>query len=192
MKKTIKDKERSRSWLRSGKALFVIISILFIIFVGVHEASVRYQQELTCTVCHEMREPIKKWKASGTSKNHNNCAGCHWDDGFMGWLEMNRSALKFLFLHFKRNPDDPIKPLTEPIFLEDGKEPGYWSRVPNHRCYQCHDAKNHKKEDQPKIHEKVIKNIWEKPCMDCHNHEMRNDQKFYKKVVAEENADRTQ
>ena len=168
------------------KLLIVFIPIAFVLFVGAHEASVRYGQDMTCTVCHEMREPIEKWKASGTSKNHYNCAGCHWDRGVKGWFAMNQSAVKFLFLHFARDPNEPIKALKEPVFLEEGREPGYWNRVPNHRCYQCHDAKNHKKEDQAKIHEKVIKNIWEKPCMDCHNHEMRNDQKFYEKVVAAE------
>ncbi len=182
-----KRKEQSGKWLRSRKGLIVIIPVAFIVFISAHEASVRYGQDLTCTVCHEMQAPVDKWKASGTSKNHSNCAGCHWDFGFKGWMAMNQSAVKFLFLHFTRGADEPIKALEEPIFLEDGKEPGYWSRVPNHRCYQCHDAKNHKKEDQPKIHEKVVKNIWEKPCMDCHNHEMRNDQKFYEKVVAEAN-----
>jgi len=180
-----KTKSRSGSWLRSKKSLFIFIPVAFLIFASAHEASVRYGQDMTCTVCHEMRQPIKNWRASGTAKNHNNCAGCHWDSGLKGWLEMNMSAVKFFFVHFTRDANEPIKALEEPIFLEEGKEPGYWSRVPNHRCYQCHDAKNHQKEEQPKIHEKVIKNIWEKPCMDCHNHEMRNDQKFYQKVVAD-------
>lgn len=180
-------KHQEKSGRRPGSKTgrIIIAAVALVLFFTAHEASVRYGQAYTCTICHEMQAPVDKWKASGTAKNHNNCAGCHWDTGLKGWMAMNQSAVKFLFLHFTRDADEPIKGLEEPVFLEDGKEPGYWSRVPNHRCYQCHDAKNHKEADQPKIHEKVIKNIWEKPCMDCHNHEMRNDQKFYEKVVAE-------
>jgi len=178
-----KRKERSSHRLKSKKGLLILIPLVILFFAFAHEGSVRYLQDVTCTVCHEMREPIERWKASGTAENHNNCAGCHYDSGFKGWTAMNISAVKFLFLHFTRDKNEAIESLAEPVFLEDGREPGYWSRVPNHRCYQCHDAKNHKKEDQPLIHEKVIKNIWDKPCMDCHNHEMRNEQKFYEKVV---------
>ena len=140
----------------------------------------------TCVVCHEMKDPIKKWKESGTALNHNNCAGCHFDATFQGWMEMNRSSLNQLLEHFKRDPNEPLKPRPEPLFLEEGKEPGYWSHVPNRRCYQCHDAKNHKPIDQPRIHSKLIKGISEQPCKDCHNHEMRKGQKFYEKVTSEE------
>ena len=74
-------------------------------------------------VCHEMKEPIKKWKESGTNVNHNNCAGCHYTADFNGWMEMNKSALNQLVEHFKRDPNEPLKPREEPLFLELDKEP---------------------------------------------------------------------
>ncbi len=168
--------------------ILIVIPLLLIMGLTAHEMSVRYLQDYTCTVCHEMRAPIEKWRSSGTDKNHNNCAGCHFDKGFDGWMAMNKSALRFLIVHFERDPNEPIQPKTEPLFLEEGKEPGYWSHVPNHRCYQCHEAKNHKPIDQARIHKKLIKNISAQPCKDCHNHEMRNGQKFYEKVTEEKQA----
>ena len=167
--------------------LIAILVILPVIGLGSHELSVMYFQDRTCVVCHEMRDPIEKWKSSGTAENHKNCASCHFDKGFEGWMEMNRSALRFFVEHFKRDPSEPIRPKEEPLFLEEGKEPGYWSHVPNSRCFSCKDVKNHKQSDQARIHSKLIKNIVSQPCKDCHNHEMRNGQKFYEKVSAPEN-----
>ncbi|MCP4691435.1 MAG: hypothetical protein GY859_25550 [Desulfobacterales bacterium] len=89
-------------------------------FVG-HEVSLRYFQSFTCGVCHEMREPVRKWEESGTALNHGNCAGCHGDAGFDGWMAMNKSALNQLVEHFKRDPKAPIKPPEEPLFLEDDR-----------------------------------------------------------------------
>ncbi|MCP4750160.1 MAG: hypothetical protein GY866_04670 [Proteobacteria bacterium] len=154
-----------------------------LVFIGGHEASVRYRQDVTCTVCHEMAEPIEKWQASGTAKNHSNCAGCHYNSGIAGWLEMNLSAARFLVGHFSRPAEEPIQPMVEPLFLDEEKEPGYWSRVPNHRCFQCHDALNHRREDQQTVHGEMVRDVLAKPCMDCHNHEMRNGQPFYEKVL---------
>ncbi len=171
---------------RTKIALLVVIFFIPVLALGSHELSIRYFQDKTCVVCHEMKEPIKKWKESGTALNHNNCAGCHFDAGFEGWMEMNKSALRLLAEHYKRDPNEPIKPRPEPLFLEEGKEPGYWSHVPNRRCYQCKKAKNHKQIDQPRIHSKLIKGISNQPCKDCHNHEMRKGQKFYEKVTPEQ------
>jgi trimethylamine-N-oxide reductase (cytochrome c) cytochrome c-type subunit TorY len=103
-------------------------------------------------------------------------------------MAMNKSAVHQLVEHFRRDPNEPIRPPEEPLFLEEGKEPGYWSMVPNSRCYQCKDAKNHLPIDQPRLHQKLIKGIANQPCKDCHNHEMRNGQKFYEKVTVEEGA----
>jgi len=173
--------------LKSRKAFWVLlIPVAFALLLGFHEISVRHFQDVTCVVCHEMREPIRKWKESGTAKNHNNCAGCHYDSGFSGWMAMNKSAVKQAVVHFQRNPDEPIKVPAEPVILDTNKEPGYWSLVPNHRCFQCHDAKNHKPIDQPKIHSKLLKDISRQPCKDCHSHEMKNGQKFYEKVLTPE------
>lgn len=154
--------------------------------IGMHEVSVRAFQDKTCTVCHEMREPIRKWKESGTKVNHANCAGCHYDAGFKGWMDMNKSAFIQLIEHFKRDPNEPLKPKEEPLFLEEGREPGYWSHVPNSRCFKCKDAINHKQIDQARIHSRLVKGITNQPCKDCHNHEMRRGQKFYEKVIVEE------
>jgi nitrate/TMAO reductase-like tetraheme cytochrome c subunit len=154
--------------------------------LGAHELSIRYYQDTACTLCHEMKAPVQKWKDSGTAKNHKRCVDCHSDTGFAGWLDMNEKSAKFLVKHFTRNSGDPIKPPEEPLFWEGQKEAGYWSLVPNHRCFQCHDAKNHKELDQQRIHAKLIANIDSKPCKDCHNHEMYNGQKFYEKVLPDQ------
>ena len=165
----------------------VLLSIMVpAIGLGSHELSIRYFQDMTCVVCHEMQSPIDKWKASGTANNHKNCAGCHFDAGFKGWMDMNRAASRLLVEHFNRDPEEPIKPKEEPLFLEDGKEPGYWSHVPNSRCFNCKNVETHLEKNQTRIHSKLIKNIANQPCKDCHNHEMRNDQKFYEKIIQEE------
>ena len=174
--------------------LLLLVILVPVAVIGAHEVSVRHFQDITCVVCHEMKEPIRKWKESGTAENHNNCAGCHYDATFEGWMAMNKSAIKQLVAHFERDPNEPIKPPEEPLFLEEGKEPGYWSMVPNSRCFQCKDAKNHLPNDQQKIHSKLIKGIANQPCKDCHNHAMHNDQKFFEKVIkeGEEGADSSQ
>jgi trimethylamine-N-oxide reductase (cytochrome c) cytochrome c-type subunit TorY len=172
---------------KTKTGIFLVLLPLFIaLTVSSHEISVRYFQDKTCVVCHEMKEPIRKWIESGTNVNHNNCAGCHYTADFNGWMEMNKSAIKQLVEHFKRDPNEPLKPREEPLFLELDKEPGYWSHVPNSRCYQCKDAKNHKQIEQQMVHRKLINDISKQPCKDCHNHEMRKGQKFYEKVLQEE------
>lgn len=168
--------------------LLVLIVLLPAIGIGSHEISVRHFQDLTCVICHEMREPIRKWKESGTATNHNNCAGCHYETSFDGWMAMNKSAFTQLVEHFKRDPDEPLKPPEEPLFLEEDKEPGYWSMVPNSRCYQCKNVENHLPIDQQRIHQQLIKGIANQPCKDCHNHEMLKGQKFFEKVIPEEGA----
>jgi len=173
-------------FLKSAKGIALLIVAVPAAGIGAHEISVRHFQDKTCVVCHEMREPIRKWKESGTAKNHNNCASCHYDAGFKGWMDMNKSAVHQLVEHFKRDPEAPIKAPEEPLFLEEGREPGYWSLVPNSRCYKCKDAKDHKQIDQARVHKKLIKSIADQPCKDCHNHEMRKGQKFYEKVLTEE------
>jgi len=168
------------------KILIVLLIVIPAIVLASHEFSVRYFQDKTCTVCHEMKDPIQKWEASGTAKNHNNCAGCHFDAGFKGWMDMNVSAVRLLVAHMERDPNEPIKPKEEPLFLEEGKEPGYWSHVPNSRCFKCKNIDTHQESEQQRIHSKLIKNITDQPCKDCHNHEMRKGQKFYEKVTSAE------
>ncbi len=185
-----KSKQRDKKRLslkfiyKTKKGIFLVLVPLFMASViFLHEGSVRYFQDKTCVICHEMKAPITKWKESGTALNHNNCASCHYDANFKGWMAMNKSALKQLVEHFRRDPDEPLKPAPEPLFIDINKEPGYYSLVPNHRCYQCKDAKNHKQIEQQMVHRQLIKDISKQPCKDCHNHEMRKGQKFYEKVI---------
>ena len=181
-------KARNKSKRKIPRSLkrTIIFVVLIGGIIGMHEVSVRAFQDKTCIVCHEMREPIRKWKESGTNVNHANCAGCHYDAGFKGWMDMNKSAVIQLIEHFKRDPNEPLKPKEEPLFLEEGREPGYWSHVPNSRCFKCKDEINHKQIDQARIHSRLVKGITNQPCKDCHNHEMRRGQKFYEKVIVEE------
>ena len=178
--------KRFFKFLLTKTGLLVLIIFLPALVIGSHEISVRHFQGVTCVICHEMREPIRKWEESGTKVNHNNCAGCHYDATFEGWMAMNKSAVTQLVEHFKRDPDEPLKPSEEPLIQEEDKQPGYWSMVPNNRCFQCKDAKNHLPIDQQKIHNTLIKGIANQPCKDCHNHEMRKGQKFFEKVTPEQ------
>lgn len=166
-------------------AVVAVIILIPMSLVALHEISLRHFQDKLCVTCHEMKEPVQKWKDSGTARNHTNCAGCHFDQGLAGWIEAYKSAGAQVVEHFRRDRDEPLRPPEEPLFLEEGREPGYWSFVPNHRCFQCHDALNHKEMDQPRIHAKLVKNISRQPCKDCHNHDMRKGQKFYEKVLTE-------
>jgi trimethylamine-N-oxide reductase (cytochrome c) cytochrome c-type subunit TorY len=176
-----------RSGLTKLKWAVIVVALLIpASILASHEVAIRYYQEATCSACHEMKDIVQKWKDSGSAKNHKDCMGCHFDKGFNGWLAMNKAAAVEFIAHFKRNSDDPIKLPDEPLFWDGDKEPGYWSLVPNHRCFQCHDAKNHGELDQPRIHAKLVSGVASKPCKDCHSHEMRNGQKFFEKVSEEE------
>jgi trimethylamine-N-oxide reductase (cytochrome c) cytochrome c-type subunit TorY len=168
--------------------IIVVFFVLFPLGLGLHEASIRYFPDKTCIICHEMKDPIKRWRDSGVGKNHTNCAGCHFDTGLVGWMDMNISSVKQLIVHFKRDPNEPLKSREEPLFLNSELEPGYWSHVPNSRCFSCKDAKNHREIDQRTIHSKLINDIFKQPCKDCHSHEMRNGQKFFEKVIPKEIA----
>ena len=177
--------KRENSGMSKIGVLFVVVPLCVIVLFAMHEVSVRHFQDYTCAVCHEMKDPVTKWNESGTIKNHSNCAGCHFDAGVKGRWDMTKAALKEFVAHFRRDPKEPIKPAPEPLFLDETKKPAYWSYVPNSRCFQCKDAKNHKESDQEQIHGKLIKDISKQPCKDCHSHEMREGQKFYQKVLPE-------
>jgi trimethylamine-N-oxide reductase (cytochrome c) cytochrome c-type subunit TorY len=158
---------------------FPVVSV-----VSLHEISVRHFQDVLCVGCHEMKEPIGKWRESGAAANHTDCVGCHFDRGIRGWIAAYESAAVQVVEHFRRDPAEPLRPPEEPLLLADGEEPGYWSLVPNRRCFQCHDARNHKASDQARIHAGVVKNIARQPCKDCHNHEMTNGRKFHQPILA--------
>ncbi|MBW1649612.1 MAG: NapC/NirT family cytochrome c [Deltaproteobacteria bacterium] len=183
---------KKKSNKKTGLKVCIIIIGLFFLVLGFHEVSIRYFQDKTCVVCHEMQKPIENWKKSETALNHNNCAGCHYTNDLSGWLAMNKSAVRQLIEHFKRDPEEPIKLPEEPLFLDTEKEPGYWSLVPNSRCFQCKTAKNHKQIEQASVHGKLIKNITNQPCKDCHNHEIREGQKFFEKVLPKQAPDERQ
>ena len=184
----------SRRRFVPGKPALVLISLTVLIVVGLssHEVAVRYFPNITCVACHEMKDPVKRWRESGVAKNHPNCADCHFDAGIARVWDMNREAVVLFVKHFQRDAEEPIKPPTEPLFLNPDEEPGYYSLVPNHRCFQCKDAKNHRPMDQAMIHRKLIRFASAQPCKDCHNHEMRNGMKFYEKILPEKEAPGTE
>lgn len=170
-----------------GKGKFIVLLLLvgIVLFFVVHEATVMYFADKVCIVCHEMKEPVRKWKEAGVDKNHRDCGGCHFDAGLARHWQMNVSAARFLVEHFKRDSEEPLKPPPEPLFVDPQKEPAYYSLVPNRRCFQCKDAKNHKPIEQTAIHSKLMRFSNSQPCKDCHNHEMRKGQKFYERVLPE-------
>ena len=172
---------------KSISIVFIVVIILPSLLLAAHEVAVKHFPETTCTVCHEMEEPVRKWKESGTAKNHHDCTSCHFDDSWQGYFNMHKESIVFLIKHFQRDPEKPIEPSEEPIILDREKakeDPAYWSMVPNYRCYSCKDVTNdnntytHTKQAQNKIHGEDIENVLDKPCLDCHNHEMRKGQKF--------------
>lgn len=180
------NKEKGKS--TKGKKRGLILLVLFVgivLFFVLHEAAVMYFADKVCIVCHEMKEPIRKWKEAGVEKNHRDCGGCHFDAGLARHWQMNVSAARFLVEHFQRDSEEPLKPPPEPLFVDPQKEPAYYSLVPNHRCFQCKDAKNHKPIEQTEIHSKLMRFSNSQPCKDCHNHEMRKGQKFYERVLPE-------
>lgn len=172
---------------RKGKGKRIILLLLagVVVFVVVHDLTVMYFSDKVCIVCHEMKEPVRKWKEAGVNQNHRDCGGCHFDAGVARHWQMNVSAARFLVVHFQRDPEEPLKPPPEPLFVDPQKEPAYYSLVPNGRCFQCKEAKNHKPIDQIAIHAKLMRFSNAQPCKDCHNHEMRNGQKFYERVLPE-------
>jgi len=185
-KKSWKDKLPRFLRRKKGYALIVLVPVIAA-FLTTHEVVVRYFPDTACVVCHEMSDPVKRWRDSGTAKNHPNCAECHFEPGIEGMVALNQFAVVAFVQHvMRKDPNEPIRPPAEPLFLEDGCEPGYYSLVPNHRCFVCKDAKNHREMDQRMIHSKMVSDISSKPCKDCHNHEMRKGQKFYEKVLPKE------
>jgi hypothetical protein len=187
--------ERKRSWkdkfpaLLRGKKGYVLIAMMpgLAVLLTTHEVIVRYFPDKACIACHEMSEPVKRWRDSGTVKNHPTCASCHFEPGLEGMVDLNKFAVVAFVKHLvRKDPKEPIRPPAEPLFLDEGKEPGYYSLVPNHRCFVCKDAKNHREMDQRMIHSKLVSDISSKPCKDCHNHDMRKGQKFYEKVLPKE------
>jgi nitrate/TMAO reductase-like tetraheme cytochrome c subunit len=176
-------------FFRSKKGLVLFcLPVLAVVGLSSHEVAVRYFPNITCVACHEMKDPVRRWRESGVAKNHPNCADCHFDAGIARVWDMNREAVVLFVKHFGRDSDEAIKPPAEPLFLDPEEEPGYYSLVPNRRCFQCKDAKNHKPMDQAMIHNKLIRFASAQPCKDCHNHEMRNGMKFYEKILPEKEA----
>jgi nitrate/TMAO reductase-like tetraheme cytochrome c subunit len=172
---------------KTGKKILILSVLLvgIVLFLSAHEVAVNYFPEITCVACHEMNDPVKRWRESGVAKNHPNCADCHFDGGISRVWAMNREAVVFFAEHFRRDPDEALKPPPEPLFIDPQKEPAYYSLVPNRRCFQCKDAKNHKPIEQTAIHSKLMRFSNSLPCKDCHSHEMRNGQKFYERVLPE-------
>ena len=165
-----------------GVALVLVCLLLAGLFSSFKVAKKHYPDG-TCVVCHEMQEPVRKWRAAGAADSHPDCIDCHFDTGMAGVWQMSKSAVIFVVEHFRRDQDEPLKPAPEPFFVDVNREPGYYSFVPNHRCSQCKQAMNHKPLEQQMAHRKLIKVISIQPCKDCHNHQMRYGQKFYQKIL---------
>ena len=186
---TIKKKEKHNKFsykvlykTQKGVALVLIFLLLAGFFYSFKLAG-KYYPDGTCVVCHEMREPVRKWRAAGAAASHPDCIDCHFDTGMAGVWQMSKSAVIFVVEHFRRDQDEPLKPAPEPFFVDVNREPGYYSFVPNHRCSQCKQAVNHNPLEQQMVHRKLIRDISIQPCKDCHNHQMRYGQKFYQKIL---------
>jgi len=175
-------------WKRKKGIVLISLPVLVVAGLSSHEVAVRYFPNITCAACHEMKDPVKRWRDSGVAKNHPNCADCHFDAGIARVWDMNREAVVLFAKHFQRDPEEAIKPPVEPLFIDLDRQPGYYSLVPNHRCFQCKDAKNHRPMDQAMIHQNLIRFASAQPCKDCHNHEMRNGMKFYERILPEKEA----
>jgi len=188
-KKVEANKKSSTGFWKSKKGIALVsISVLLVVGLFSHEVAVKYFPSVTCVGCHEMKDPVQRWRDSGVAKNHPNCADCHFDSGIVRVWDMNREAVVLFVKHFMRDPDEPIRPPAEPLVFDMTQEPAYYSLVPNHRCFQCKDAKNHKPMDQAMIHRTLISFASAQPCKDCHNHEMRNGMKFYEKIIPDPTA----
>lgn len=168
----------------SRKGVALVLGLLLLAgFFSLFQVAKTHYPDGTCVVCHEMAEPVRKWRAAGVADNHPDCIYCHFDTGMVGVWQMSKSAVIFVIAHFKRDQNLPLEPAPEPLFVDVNREPGYYSYVPNHRCSQCKQATNHKPIEQQWMHRKLIRDISLQPCKDCHNHELRNDQKFYEKIL---------
>jgi trimethylamine-N-oxide reductase (cytochrome c) cytochrome c-type subunit TorY len=195
MGKQPKDNAKKSGWRFLGSKKGVVLfslPVLLVVGLSSHEVAVRYFPNITCSACHEMKDPVTRWRDSGVAKNHPNCADCHFDAGIARVWEMNREAVVLFVEHFRRDKEEPIRPPESPIFIDPAREPAYYSLVPNHRCFQCKDAKNHKPMEQAMIHRKLVAFAGTEPCKDCHNHDMRNGMKFHEKILPDQNAPGTE
>jgi hypothetical protein len=172
---------KNRAFLKQGS--LVIAAAVAVALFSTPRLAVKYFPERACATCHEMKAPVKRWREAGVAKNHPNCTDCHFEPGIQGAMELNKLLLVGLLKHPFRDPDMPIRPPAEPVIWEEGREPGYFSLVPNHRCFSCKDAPNHKGMDQRSIHSRLLVDVVSMPCRDCHNHDMRFGQRFYEKIL---------
>lgn len=173
---------KNGSYIKKGSQA-ITVAVFVVVLFSTPKLTVKYFPERGCATCHEMEAPVKRWKEAGVAKNHPNCTDCHFEPGIQGAMELNKLLMVALIKHPFRDPDKPIRPPLEPVIWEEGKEPGYYSLVPNHRCFSCKDALNHKGMDQQDIHYKLVLDVASMPCRDCHNHEMRYGQMFYEKIL---------
>lgn len=144
--------------------------------------------DTACVGCHEMRASVSGWRESGSAEQHGRCGDCHFDPGPAGFWQKNRTALVGLRAHWGRQNGRPLTPRPEPLFYEPGREPGFYSSVPNHRCFQCKQTPGHNPLEMQMIHRVFIDFPADQPCKDCHNHDMRNGQRFYEKILPAKGA----
>lgn len=161
-------------------AALLLVSLPF----GVHFAF-SFPPEKACMFCHAMKPSISQWRESGSAAHHSRCADCHFDPGLAGLLQRNCTALAGLKAHWNQPEGASLQPRPEPLFFEPGTEPGFYSSVPNHRCFQCKQVPGHSPLEQQMSHRLLIDFPADQPCKDCHNHDMRNGQRFYEKILPE-------
>lgn len=166
-----------RAWVYVTAAAFLVL-VLFL-----PECAVRVSPETSCVVCHEMKDPVRRWKAAGAAKSHPACTDCHVDPGPAGKVQTHRMAWRFVWEHLRRDPNEPIELPPEPLILDLDRDPAYYSVVPNHRCSKCKDAKGHSAMEQDMSHNRLISFASSRPCKDCHSHQMREGQTFYEKIL---------
>jgi trimethylamine-N-oxide reductase (cytochrome c) cytochrome c-type subunit TorY len=179
------DREGGRR-VRSGSgSLWILVTALalLLIILLLPEWAVRVSPETSCVVCHEMKEPVRRWRAAGVVKFHAACTDCHVEGGPAGRLQIHRMAWRFVREHLRRDPDEPIRLPPEPVLLDPARGPAYYSVVPNRRCSACKDAKSHAPMEQEMSHNRLIVFASSQPCKDCHSHEMRHGQPFYEKIL---------
>lgn len=172
--------------IRSGSRrvwICVTALTLLLLILLLPEWAVRVSPETSCVICHEMKDPVRRWRAAGAAKSHAACTDCHVDSGPAGKIQTHRMAWRFVWEHLNRDPDDPIRLPPEPLFVDTSREPAYYSVVPNRRCSVCKDAKGHMPMEQNMIHYRLIEFASSQPCKDCHSHETRQGQPFYEKIL---------
>ena len=57
---------------KARKRAMILLAVLvgLVLILSAHEVAVQYFPEITCVACHEMKDPVQRWRESGVAKNH--------------------------------------------------------------------------------------------------------------------------